>query len=134
MEDHGWGGDHVGKLTRLQTAVRILAEGSGTTAERLQKATYPLVGLFPRDFPEHLRGRAQDTLSLRGKYVFHAGDESYFRQVKSSDKLNFVSDLLTLYEACLIDLGRSWPTWDFMYPKDRTTRERKHGRSKRKLD
>jgi hypothetical protein len=86
MKDFGWGGDHVGKLMRLQTAVRILAEGRGKTAERLERATYPLVTLFPGDFPQHLRNRARRVLSLRGKYVFHAGSESYFHQVKPSDR------------------------------------------------
>lgn len=122
--DHGWGGDHVGKLTRLQTAVRALAEGRGKTAQRLEKATYPLVTLLERDFPEHLRNRAKIVLELRSKYVFHAGDESYFYQVKPSDRVNFAINLLALYEACLIDLGRSWPTWDFMYPAD-TAEEKK---------
>jgi hypothetical protein len=125
MTDHGWGGDHVGKLVRLQTAVRILAEGRGTTAERLERATYSLVTLFERDFPEHLRNRAKVVLELRSKYVFHAGDESYFHQVKPSDRVNFAINLLALYEACLIDLGRSWPTWDFMYPTGDTPKAKK---------
>jgi hypothetical protein len=118
MIDYGWGGDHVGKLHRLQTAVRILAEGRGKTAERLEKATYALVGLFPTDFPEQLRNRAESILGLRGKYVFHAGDLSYFHPINPTEKKRFVHDLLALYEACLIDLGRSWPQWDFMYPND----------------
>jgi hypothetical protein len=84
----------------------------------LEKATYPLVTLFPSDFPKHLRNRATRMLGLREKYVFHAGDESYFHQVKPGDKVRFASDLIALYEACLIDLGRSWPQRDFMYPKD----------------
>ncbi|MFZ3353465.1 MAG: hypothetical protein WA268_21650 [Xanthobacteraceae bacterium] len=116
MEDRGWGGDHVGKLSRLQTAVRTLVIGYGTVAQRLEKATYPLMTLLERDFPEHLRNRARPLLELRSKYVFHAGDKSYFHQVKPSDRLNFVTNLLALYEACLIDLGRAWPAWDFMYP------------------
>jgi len=32
--------------------------------------------------------------------------------------VSFIEDLLALYEACLIDLGRTWPEWDFMYPTD----------------
>jgi hypothetical protein len=58
------------------------AESKGKTAERLQKATYPLVTLRPEDFPEQLRDRASRVLDLRGKYVLHVGDESYFHQVK----------------------------------------------------
>ena len=51
----GWTSDHVGTLTRLQTAVRILAEGRGKTADRLNKATYALVALRAENFPKHLR-------------------------------------------------------------------------------
>jgi hypothetical protein len=118
MYDNGWGGDHVGKLLRLQTAVRILAEGQRKTTERLQRATYALATLSPTDFPQHLRNPATRVLEFRKKYVFHAGGESYFHPVKPNDKTRFVSDLITLYEACLIDIGRGWPMWDFMYPKD----------------
>jgi hypothetical protein len=130
MTDYGWGGDHVDKLHRLQIAVKILAEGNGNVADRLNRATYPLVTLFPRDFPAKLRKRAERALGLREKYVFHAGDDSYFHQVKPSDRRNFAVDLIALYEACLIDLGRSWPQWDFMYPEDidmtPPPRQRKH--------
>jgi hypothetical protein len=118
MRDNGWGGDHVGKLDRLQTAVRILAEGRGKTTGRLQNATSSLVRLSTTDFPEHLRNRATRVLEFRGNHVFHAGDSSYFHPVRPSDKTRFVHDLIALYEACLIDIGRGWPQWDFMYPRD----------------
>jgi hypothetical protein len=119
MYDSGWGGDHVGTLHRLQTAVKILAEGRGEkTTDRLQKATYALVTLFPKDFPQHLRNRATLVLEFREKYVYHAGGESYFHTIKPNDKKRFINDLVALYEACLIDIGRGWPQWDFMYPKD----------------
>jgi hypothetical protein len=121
MKGNGWGGDHVGKLHRLQIAVHLLAEGRRKTAYRLERATYTLVGLSPADFPEHLRNRATNVLGLRLKYVFHAGDLSYFKPVRPTEKKRFVDDLLALYEACLIDLGRSWPQWAFMYPKDKDT-------------
>jgi hypothetical protein len=114
----GWTSDHVGTLSKLQTAVRIMAEGKGKTAERLEKATYALATLDLRNFPEHCRNRATRVLAFRGKYVFHAGGSSYFKQVNPSDRVRFTADLLALYEACLIDLGRTWPMWDFMYPKD----------------
>jgi hypothetical protein len=118
MMDIGWGGDHVGKLSKLRTAVRMLAEGRGKTAERLEKSTYALIGLRPTDFPDRIRNLANRALSLRGKYVFHAGDSSYFHYVAPGDKVRFANDLIALYEACLIDLGRTWPQWDFMYPED----------------
>ena len=85
-DDLGWGGDHVGKLNRLQTAVKLLAQCRGKTSERLEKATYALVGLFPRDFPKHLQNRARNVLGLREKYVFHAGGDSYFYSVLRRNK------------------------------------------------
>ena len=118
MDDYGWGGDHVGKLTKLQAAVQFLAEGSGTTKTRFKAATDALVHLRSSHFPGHLRNRAANVLGFRRKHMFIAGDEVYFRDVRPSHRRKFVRDLLALYEACLIDLGRGWPQWSFMYPND----------------
>jgi hypothetical protein len=65
----GWDGDHVGRLSRLQTAVRILAEGRGKTSDRLERATNALATLRPEDFPEELRKRAilQPARERRGR-------------------------------------------------------------------
>jgi hypothetical protein len=125
MKDLGWGGDHVGKLHRLQIAVSHLAQGKGKTSQRLEKATYALIGLFPKDFPKYLQNRAENVLGLRLKYVFHAGDDSYFNPVPPSERKRFTEDLLALYEACLIDIGRAGPDWDFMYPEDRQPPKKK---------
>ena len=51
--DPNWS-DHVGVFLRLQTAVRILAEGQGKVGQRFDKATQALVTLLPRDFPAHI--------------------------------------------------------------------------------
>jgi hypothetical protein len=115
MDDYGWGGDQLRTFRRLQYAVRRLAEGSGKTRERLHYATDCLITVQPADFPKHLRKRAETVLSLRGKYVF--------RDVKPTDRKRFVRDLLALYEACLIDFGRTWPMWSFMYSKDEEPKE-----------
>jgi hypothetical protein len=32
--------------------------------------------------------------------------------------MRFVADIIALYEACLIDIGRTWPLRDFEYPED----------------
>jgi hypothetical protein len=116
VDDYGWGGDHFRTLKRLRQAVRRLAEGSGKTSDRLHDATYYLVSVHADDFPKHLRKRAETVLSLRGKYA--GRDNLYLRDVKPTDRKRFVGDLLALYEACLIDLGRAGPRWSFMYPKD----------------
>jgi len=116
----GWGGDHVGKLVKLQNAVRILAEGFKKPADRLEQATLCLLTLQPQDFPEPLRKRAARVLSLRGNAVVkHAGTCPYFRfaDVSRTERKRFVADLIALYEACLIDIGRGWPQWSLTYPK-----------------
>jgi hypothetical protein len=118
MIDNGWGGDHVGMLHDLQSAVRILLEGSDTVSKRLERTSFVLIKYQERDFPERLRNRAKRLLEFRGMYVRHVGHYSYLERVTPTDKKNFCEDLKNLYEACLIDLGRSWPQWDFMYPKD----------------
>src|SRR5580704_2175371 len=104
----GWGGDHVGKLSRLQTAVRILGEGRGKTSDRLERATYALATLRPEHFPEGLRKRATRVLSLRGNAAAHVGDFTYFRfaDMTPNERVRFVADLIALYEGCLIDIGR----------------------------
>jgi hypothetical protein len=53
-DDLGWGSDHIGKLHTLRAAIRLLA-GGGKVRDRLDKATFCLVGYSERDFPEHLR-------------------------------------------------------------------------------
>ena len=119
-EDYGWGGDHVGKLEKLQYAVQVLSEGSWKTPARLNMATFALVHLRPKQFPEHLRKRATRVLGFRRKHIYEAGNANYFGEVKPNDRKEFVQDLLMLYEACLIDLGRGWPRWSSMYPTDET--------------
>ncbi len=117
--DLGWT-DPVGTLGRLQTAVRILSEGRGKTAKRMEKATSALVNLHPGHFPADIRNRATQVLSLRGKVAAHGSDFTHFKfyKLKPSERVRFIGDLLALYEACLLDIGRTWPRWDFMYPKD----------------
>jgi hypothetical protein len=47
-------------------------------------------------------------------------------------RAQITADITAIYEACLIDIGRNWPQWDFMYPKaeviaQKRTRTRKSG-------
>ena len=117
--DLGWT-DHVGRLIRLQTAVKILAEGRGKTAERMEKATFALMMIRPEDFPTGLRNRAEKVLNLRLNAARRFGEHTHFAfdELKRSDRLQFTADLISLYEGCLIDIGRTWPRWDHMYPDD----------------
>ena len=108
--------DPVTQLDRLQTAVRTLAEGSGTWQKRMDKATYALIYLRPEDFPKRLRNRAAKVLSIREKVMRF--DVAYFDFMTPRERKRFVADIIALYEACLIDIGRTWPRWDEVYPKD----------------
>jgi hypothetical protein len=106
VDDYGWGSDHYRTFLRLQQAVRLLAEAKGKTNDRLDRVTNCFVTVMLADFPKHLRKRAETVLSLRGKYAVRgAGGYILFRDVTPTDRKKFVRDLLTLYEACLIDLG-----------------------------
>jgi hypothetical protein len=119
VEDFGWGGDHVGKLLALKAAMKHLC-GVGKIRERFDHATFPLVTYQERDFPEALRpafrriidARIKSRHDITAEYVVFA-----FDSLTPTERKQIVADITTLYEACLIDIGRSWPEWEFMYPK-----------------
>jgi len=116
----GWA-DPVGTLDRLEAAVRTLAEGRSKTGDRWTSATSSLLHLRPDDFPDRLRKRAANVLSLRGSTaVAVVASYTHFRfaEMTPRERARFVGDLIALYAACLIDIGRTWPEWDFVYPAD----------------
>jgi hypothetical protein len=115
----GWG-DPSGQLDKLRTAVRVLAEGRGKPRERMDEATLALVFMRSEDFPKRLRNRAAKVLSIRGKVAtsYVGGSYFHFEKLKPKERMRFVADIIALYEACLIDIGRTWPLWDFEYPED----------------
>ena len=41
-----------------------------------------------------------------------------FAYLTPTEQHNLVADIIGLYEACLIDIGRTWPRWDFVYPQE----------------
>ena len=55
-----------------------------------------------------------------------------FDSLTPTERKQIVADLQALYEACLIDLGRAWPEWDFVYPKGELLPQppRRHKRKK----
>jgi hypothetical protein len=112
--------DPVTQLDRLQTAVSALAEGSGPWSKRMDKATYALIFLRSEDFPKRLRMRATKVLSIRGKVTESYVGVSYFHfeKLTPGERKRLVADIIALYEACLIDIGRTWPRCDFVYPED----------------
>jgi hypothetical protein len=134
-DDLGWGGDHGGKLKALQTAIRILA-GGGTVRDKFDNATSCLVRYVETDFPEALRPAFKRIIGARRRsrrdvsptYRFFA-----FDQLGPSVRKQIVEDLTALHEACLIDLGRNWPEYDFMYPKGDVISKTKRPRRKKTI-
>jgi hypothetical protein len=121
-DDLGWGGDHVGKLEAFRAAIRILA-GGGRVRDRYDRATACLVTYW--DVPERLRPALKRVREARrgcrrvitppGVTPVHA--VWAFDQLAPVARKQIVADITTLYEACLIDIGRGWPQWDFVFPK-----------------
>jgi hypothetical protein len=110
--------DPTGQLVRLREAVKILAEGRGKTADRVERATGAILTMFPEAFPPRLRNRATKVRTLRANAALAGGAHFRFNELKPSERARFVGDLIALYEACLIDIGRMWPEHDFIYPED----------------
>ena len=118
-DDFGWGGDHVGKLVALRTMMKHL-NGNAKIGDKLEAATFTLMTYHENAFPESLRpafnriveARTALRREITKEYVVFAFDE-----LTPTKRKQLVADLTALYEACLIDIGRSWPEWDFVYPK-----------------
>jgi hypothetical protein len=122
MGDHpglDWS-DPVTQLEGLRRAVRVLAEGSGKWRERMDKATEALVNMRSEDFPRRLHHRAAKVLSIHGRVAesYTGGSYFHFEALTPSEGKRLVADIIALYEACLIDIGRTWPRWDFVYPEN----------------
>ena len=56
-----------------------------------------------------------------------------FDEITPTQRKQFVADTTAMYEACLIDIGRTWPQWDFGYPKADVLEKPKRLR-KKKID
>ena len=119
MHDFGWGGDHIGKLVALQTAMRKLS-GQGKLRDRYDAATFALVTYRDEEFPEPLRpalNRIKDARRKARQDVSETYTYFAFDFLTPTERKQVAADITALYEACLIDLGRTWPKRDFMYPK-----------------
>ena len=133
--NHGWGSDIVGKLVALQAAMKGLSS-NGKVRERFDRATSPLVAYREQDFPEHLRpafNRVIDTRRKSRRDISETYWEFAFDAITSAERKQLVADITAMYEACLIDIGRSWPNWDFVYPKADVLEKPKRLR-KKKID
>jgi hypothetical protein len=130
----GWTSDHVGKLEKLRSAVRILAEGHKKFRDRIDEATFALIRLDANGLPAHLRSRFERIHRARLKAARSEGRYFSFSYLTQTQRDSLVRDIIDLYEACLIDIGRTWPRFHFMYPQDvePPKRKRRH-RSRAKL-
>jgi hypothetical protein len=98
-----------GVLDRLRTCVQILVEAKGNFCTRMDSATFSLVPLRARDFPDRLRARATKVLGVRsavrqdyiGTTLFH------FERLTPRERKALILDIIALYEGCLIDVGRN---------------------------
>jgi hypothetical protein len=101
-----WGGDHVGQASRLQSAVQCLVSGGPVTA-RLDHALECLQGMLPHRsaMPPSQRNKL-DFIFERRRAVWH---EKYFSlgELSHKDRRAMIMAIVSLHEACMIDLGRS---------------------------
>jgi len=73
------------------------------------------------DFPKHIRERARKVLTVRCAVrqdylhdtVFH------FERLTPKQRRALIDDIVSLYEACLLDLGKAGQYYSIVYPKDR---------------
>jgi hypothetical protein len=87
----------------------------------MDRATFALATLRPEDFPERLRGRATKVLAVRSAvrqdYITDA--LFHFERLTIKERRALISDIIALYEGCLIDIGKSGDQYEFLYPRDR---------------
>jgi hypothetical protein len=114
----GWS-DPIGAFERLQTAVRRIARGKDNYRVRMDEATYALIFLRPGDVPMALRERVERILNIRREVSVNYVTNALFHFERLSPKRReiLLEDILSLYEACLIDIGRDRDCADIAYPK-----------------
>lgn len=117
----GWY-DPVKMRLALHDAVEILAtpKHGENYRVRADRATYCLAGFRPEDFPERIRNRARMILAVRLRVMRMYGNDAlyHFDWLSSKERRALLDDIMALYEAVLIDIGRIEDT-DYLYPKDR---------------
>lgn len=117
----GWT-EPVSQYLSLATAVRILAEKRGDNFRiRMDKATYALTRWRAEDFPERIRERARKVTTVRSavRQDYETDCLFHFERLTPRERRALTGDIISLYEACLLDLGRSGQFADIVYPEDR---------------
>jgi hypothetical protein len=103
----GWT-EPIDQLNRLRTAVGYLLARTGGPRERWTNATTPLMRYRPEDYPERLRRRVQNLGDARVAVREDIADDCIFTFDRlSRPVLNALrDDIIALYEACLLDIGK----------------------------
>lgn len=107
---------------------------AGKIRDRYDRATFALAPYQERDFPELLRPAFHRVIDARIKSRQDVtSDYAYFAfdALTPAERKQLVADLTTLYDACLFNIGRVWPEWDFMYRRVRLCRNRCGGVNRR---
>lgn len=109
-------------LLDLRSAVAAMAGTGADYRNRMSDATAHLEAWKPEDFPERLRKRAASVLAWRAQLRVSYGTTSIYRfdSLKAWERAVLRDDILALYEACLLDIGRAnTKELEFVYPRDR---------------
>lgn len=117
----GWA-DAIHMLLDLRCAVAAMSGTGADYRSRMSDATAHLEAWKPEDFPERLRKRAASVLAWRTQLGISYGTTSIYRfdSLKAWQRVALRDDILALYEACLLDIGRAnTKELDFVYPRDR---------------
>jgi hypothetical protein len=116
----GWA-EPVSQHESLATAVRILAEGRSKFRERMDEATFALTRWQAEDFPKRIRERARKVLSVRSavRKDYQNGCLFQFGRLTPRERRALTGDIIALYAACLLDLGKAGEYTEIVYPEDR---------------
>jgi hypothetical protein len=123
---HDWASP-IDQLLSLRVAVKYLLKRTIAPRERFEAATFPLCKYRAADFPKPLRLRFERIMSARVavRHDYAGGTTLFeFNLLSSKEKRAIQSDIMDLYEACLLDIGRSSKPgigqdfYEIAYPRD----------------
>ena len=120
--------DPVDQLLSLRVALKFLLARNLNPSDRFDRATFPLVKYQPRDFPEPMRPLFSRIMQARvaARRDYSGFTMFEFSQLGVAERRTIQRDLITLYEACLLDIGKmSEPSangdngyYEIVYPRE----------------
>jgi hypothetical protein len=121
-EDARWSSP-LDQLVTLRAAIKALLTRSLNARERLERATYGLAAYLPGDFPKAVRARFQRIMDARVAITRGNGQIFEFHMLSNKERNALQVDIVALYEACLMDIGRlngsasmGGDVYDIVYP------------------